>query len=343
MGEVTTFESRVASALGRLAQTCETYLVAVSGGPDSVSLLLAMVRLGFAKGDRLRVAHFDHQLRPESGDDAEFVAKLAERYSVPFHLGRPDPASDLREGPSLERAARDARYRFLCQIAEQVGAAVVLTAHTADDQVETVLHRLVRGTGLGGLAGIPEARSLTPALRVLRPMLSLRRAEVESYLEALGERGVTDASNRDPIFTRNRIRHDLLPLLRTTFNPRVDESLLRLASLAEETDALFGRLARVLLREAWLVRTSEEVSLRIGPLAGAEAILVREVIRRVLDEQSWPRGEIGHEELVSVAELVHRDPPAAIDLPKGLRAERRNRPEPLLRLRRRSTRLRLKS
>src|SRR3954468_11588552 len=165
-----------------------TTLVAVSGGADSVALLCGLAALKQGQGEgRLIAAHFNHQLRgAESDEDEAFVRRLARELTVDIEVG----SGDVRGGASgdgLEAAARSARYAFLTETARRSGARYVVTAHTADDQVETVLHRILRGTGLGGLAGIPRVRELTPGQALVRPLLSAGRADVTAYLLSLNQ------------------------------------------------------------------------------------------------------------------------------------------------------------
>ncbi len=228
-------------------------VVAVSGGADSVALL--EVLRGAADQGRLtiEVAHLDHSLRGASSrDDAEFTAARAQSLGLPFHLGQADVAREAREsGLSLEMAARAARYRFLAGVASSVGAPWVATAHHADDQAETLLLRLLRGTGTTGLSGMAVLSSLNgaPDICLWRPLLRVVRSEIEAYCAARGLAFRHDASNDDPRHLRNRVRQELLPLLET-YNPGVRKVLARLAENAagdaEVVDAAAGAtLARL--------------------------------------------------------------------------------------------------
>ncbi|MGQ9779762.1 MAG: tRNA lysidine(34) synthetase TilS [Bacillota bacterium] len=216
--------------------------VAVSGGVDSVCLLHLLRELEDYRLDLL-VFHIDHGLRPESPEEAAFVQELAGRLGLPFFLGRPAVRAYARlHRLSLEMAARELRYAELRRMAHEAGAVRVALGHHRDDQVETVLLRLVRGTGLEGLAGIPPVRE---GGLFVRPLLPITRAELRQYAEENGLGWVEDTSNRDTTIFRNRVRHLLLPYLRQEFNPRVDRALLDLAALARETLAcLEEKLAR---------------------------------------------------------------------------------------------------
>jgi tRNA(Ile)-lysidine synthase len=220
-----------------------TVLVAVSGGSDSVALLRGLAAIRIAGPGRLVVGHFNHGWRgQESEADEQFVTSLAAQLELPTEVGQaarstsssgPDPR-DGRKSKRTEAAARRARYRFLEETATRLGARYVVTAHTADDQAETILQRIIRGTGIAGLAGIRRARPLGPAVTLLRPVLEFRRCELRAYLQSLGQEFREDASNADRRFTRNRIRHELLPLLTEHYYPGAAESLIRLGTLAAE-------------------------------------------------------------------------------------------------------------
>ncbi|MEX2317026.1 MAG: tRNA lysidine(34) synthetase TilS [Pirellulales bacterium] len=217
----------------------DTHVVlGVSGGADSVALLRAVLALNGRCGGRgaVRVAHLNHGLRGPAADaDQAWLEQLCGQLGVPISVGHANVSGLASEqGDGWEAAARTARYSFLQTVAEEVGARFVAVAHTADDQAETVLHRIVRGTGLAGLAGMPVSRPLSASVSLVRPLLAARRGEVLEYLAAVGQEYRTDDLNADARFTRNRLRHELLPLLREKLNPEVDSALLRLASQAGE-------------------------------------------------------------------------------------------------------------
>jgi tRNA(Ile)-lysidine synthase len=195
-------------------------VVAVSGGPDSTALLHALSRAAPRLKLQLTAAHLDHGLRRASAADARRVAALCATLDLPLVSRREAPRD------SSEEAARDLRFAYLEEVATNVGAATIALGHTADDQAETVLLHLIRGAGLEGLA----AMQVREGLR-FRPLLRTWRTDIQEHCHRHGLEPVDDATNRDPKFTRNRVRHQLLPLLET-FNPQVKESLLRLAASA---------------------------------------------------------------------------------------------------------------
>lgn len=221
-----------------------TVLCAVSGGADSVCLLDLVRRLGDVT---VLCAHFDHGIRgAESARDAAFVEALCKEWGVPFFPGRGDvPAYAAANGLSIETAAREARYAFLERTAKEQGADVIATAHNLNDNAETILFRMARGTGLHGLTGIPARRG-----RIVRPLLQTPRRDIEEYLTARGIPHVEDSTNAETDAARNRIRLDVLPKLES-IHPgaaagiaRMSETLAEdeafLASLAEEKLALWG-------------------------------------------------------------------------------------------------------
>jgi tRNA(Ile)-lysidine synthase len=229
-------------------------IAAVSGGADSVALLTALAALKRAGTGKLIVAHFNHQARgAESDEDENFVQQLAEQLQLPFLAGRSESGAT---GPAarngFEAAARAVRYAFLTDAARKTGARYVTVAHTADDQAETVLHRIVRGTGIAGLGGMPRARLLAPGVTLIRPMLPLRRQEVRTYLRRTGQTWREDASNANRNWTRNRIRGELLPQLARDYNPAVVQSLVRLGRLAREAQEVVDCEAGALLERAVL-------------------------------------------------------------------------------------------
>jgi tRNA(Ile)-lysidine synthase len=237
----------------RLLQPGDRVAVAVSGGADSVALLRVLLELRQELGVVLSVAHFHHGIRGAEADaDQQFVRELAERYGLELDSGAADvPARARVQKSSLETAARDLRHQwFAALLGKDHGKAdKIATAHTLDDQAETVLMRLLRGTGSRGLAGIfPMQRER----RLVRPLLEVTRREVEAYLTAIAQPWREDSSNRDRSHTRNRVRHELLPLLERDFNPAIRHTLADLAEVARaeaeywnaEASSMLSRLLR---------------------------------------------------------------------------------------------------
>jgi tRNA(Ile)-lysidine synthase len=276
-------------------------VLAVSGGPDSMALLHGAHRL-VRDGRRqwsLTVAHLDHGLRPDSRADASHVTEVARSLDLQFRGERVDVAALAREeGRSTEDAGREARYRFLERVADELGrAARIATAHTADDVAETILLRIARGSGLRGLRGIPARRG-----RVIRPLLGERRATLRAALDAAGIAYLKDATNEDPAAAdRNRIRHEVLPALEQ-LNPRIVEALQRLGRLAtgddEALDAIAaGELARRRTPDGidWRHPPARAIGRRVMRLAAGEPAPSAERIEALLDAAEGLRGGLNIE------------------------------------------------
>ena len=240
------------------------------------------------------VAHLDHGLRTGSAADASRVATTAEQLNLPFRTERLDVAALARaEGRSIEDAGRQARYRFLERVADELGPrALIATAHTADDVAETILLRITRGSGLRGLRGIPARRG-----RVIRPLLGEHRAALRAALDAAGIAYLADPTNDDPAAAdRNRIRHDVLPALEQ-LNPRIVEALLRLGGMAaDDDDALDAIAAAELARRRaadgidWRHPPARAIGRRVLRLAAGAPAPSAERIEALLDAAEGPRG-----------------------------------------------------
>ncbi len=257
-------------------------IVALSGGPDSCALLLALCEAADVAilPRPIGAAHFHHGLRGADADaDAAFAAALCARLGVPcvIGLGNASPAP----GQSPHDAARNARYAFFDEAARDFDANLVATAHTKDDQAETVLMRVLRGTGVDGLAGIPPRRELRNGLAVVRPLLEQTRADVEAYLTECCIEARRDPSNDNARYTRARVRA-VLPALAADFNPRLPDALARLAENAASDAALLNTMADELWVKTVYSSKPGGVSLRLVALRGAPAPLRRRVLLRAL-------------------------------------------------------------
>jgi len=221
----------------RLFSPGDRVLAGVSGGADSVAMLHALSLLAPASDLDLVSAHLDHRIRGENSTaDARFVRRLCTGLGVRCILGRSDvPCRARRKHISLEMAAREARYEFFARAAKQCQASVVATAHTADDQAETVILNLARGAGPAGLGGIPR-QIVRRGLRVVRPLLGVTRKQVLAYLNANRLSWREDESNREEDHLRNRVRHQVLPLLERALNPKIRQALARTADVMREED-----------------------------------------------------------------------------------------------------------
>lgn len=294
-------------------------VVGASGGPDSTALLAALAALG--PRERLVAAHLDHGLRgDEARADRDAAAAIAARLGVAFVDGQADAAEEAqRRGTgSLEAAARAVRYRFLTGVARERGAALVAVGHTSDDQAETVLLRLLRGSGLAGLAGIPRRRRLADGVTLVRPLLRVTRGGpggVDDYLRATGllDLVVKDGSNDDPRFMRNRLRAEVLPLVRDRVNPRADDALLRLAAQARRARKHLDRAAAGLLVEA-----EAPSGWALAPLRAADAAVRGQALQRLVAAHAPDRASAAHVRQLERIVLRGR---GRCDLPGDVRLE----------------------
>ncbi len=254
--------------------------MAISGGADSVALLCALIPLATECKIRLIAAHLNHGIRPDASEDVAFVQALCRRLGVPLEIEIADvPAAARAERRSLEMQGRTLRYAFFRRIATTHHANAVLTAHTRDDQAETLLLNLCRGCGPAGLGGIPPD-TVVQGARIVRPLLAVSRADIEAELIAAGEPWREDATNQDPAFRRNAIRHEILPLIKSHLNPRATEALVRAASLLREDNALVDMLAMEAARA--LHPADDPGCLRCTPFCALAPPLRRRILVRWL-------------------------------------------------------------
>jgi tRNA(Ile)-lysidine synthase len=283
-------------------------LVAVSGGPDSTALVAGLAELRATYGLTLTAAHVDHALRPESAAEADAVATLCARLGLTLERRR----VAIGRGPGLEARARRERYRALREVAAGAGADWVVTGHTLDDQAETVLLHLLRGTGRRGLGGMARARG-----RLWRPLLAATRTDVRRFLADRDLPFATDRSNADLAHTRNRVRRLLVPFLEAEFNPRLRHALAEAAIRLADEDALLDALAR--RRMATLVEGE-----RLDVAAAAEPpALARRIIRMWLAWQGGRRPNARHVE--AVLALAAAGAPGSVPVPGPARVVREGR------------------
>ena len=295
------------SFTAQVKRTLETYdmiapdervMVAVSGGADSVALLYALRDLGVP----LEVAHFDHQTRGgESAEDTRFVLALTEKLKVRFHTeSQPVEAGALIAGLSFEQYAREVRYAFLRRITLARGCAALATAHHADDQAETMLMRILRGTTPAGITGIPVVR-VEAGVRIIRPLFYCARPAIEHWLRERGVEWREDESNRDPQYLRNRVRHVLIPELRRSYNPQLREALMRLAEAQRCENDLLSRLTAEAIKEC--------VDERGAIDREAFSKLHEALRRRGVVQLAWQRGiDCPFDRVVEACEFIDRAP-----------------------------------
>ena len=293
-----------------------TILVSVSGGADSVALLDLAVREARSRRWRLHVLHVDHGWRPDSGDDARFVRELARSLGLPSSGYRiRQDAWDRSALGSREATARALRRRAARRLATRIGARAVLLGHNRDDQVETILLQLLRGTGLRGLVGMPPRRGIW-----VRPLLEVGREELREYLRRRQIDWREDSSNQDLRYLRNRLRHRLLPLIEAEIRPGAAKSLLRMADALRSQALRFDRE----VQDAWIAlspeRDGEAIRLDRPKLANYDPDLVEGILQRAFRAVSKGPAQLGQAHLRALEQALRNSVPRQFDLPSGVRA-----------------------
>ena len=309
------FEKSLAAAWPPEKWQDVTVLAAVSGGPDSVALLTAVQSLRHQGSGILEVAHFNHGFRGKAAqEDERFVRRLCEKLGLPLHLGRGAP-----ENPRTELSAREHRYRFLEETANRTAARYLITAHTADDQAETILHHIARDTRLRGGERIARPGAVPAMTTLVRPLLELRRQTVLEYLSDCQQPFRTDATNLTPQYTRNRIRNTILPLLCEQVNEAAVEAIQRLGLLAAEAQGVIDAEVDRLLDQGVTFHDARTVTMQVEPLRRVSKYLVREVFIRIWQKQLWPQQSMGFEQWNELADLIRSPRETARDLPGSIR------------------------
>ncbi len=275
-------------------------LAAVSGGADSVALLYILHELADSMQIKITVAHLNHGLRGKEADkDAAFVRQAAKKLRLPFVLGRADVAGEARcNGVSLEMAGREARYKFLARTARKTGAGIIATAHTADDQAETLLLKLARGAGPRGLCGISKETFLH-GIKIVRPLLGTDRNEIIDFLKRKHISWREDESNKDLMFLRNRVRHEILPLLEKKLNPAIRQTLLKTAEVLRDEDQWLEVLALDMLEDCRSDSGLVIERLKRLPVAG-----LRRVVRLWLVSAGVDSEQAGFDTIAGIAKLL---------------------------------------
>ena len=291
-------------------------VVAVSGGPDSVALLRALILLSSEYRLRLTTAHLNHGLRgTESEEEADFVRRISNEMGIACIC----KTADIRllqcgKGQSLEEIGREERYRFLNDTADRCGARKIATGHHRDDQAETVLINLIRGSGLEGLKGIVPVRDD----RIIRPLLDVSKEEILDFLNHEGLAYRVDSSNLDPIYLRNRIRRDLIPDLKARYNPRIVSSLCHMAEIIRRDDDYLQTVTNQILHDWGITPGAADVHLPISSLLGLHKAIQGRIIKCLL-EAATPSGKgIGFRHIEAVLALLrppYHDRKTSLDLP----------------------------
>ena len=295
----------------------DTNVLGISGGADSVCLLKILARWKEAWGISLRAVHVHHQLRGEEADaDERFVRELCENEGIPCRVFHEDvQGMAQREKIGLEEAGRIARYRCFATVCEDVGGGKIALAHHQDDLAETMLHHLVRGTGMAGLCSLKPVSG-----NRIRPLLCLEKEEILVYLKAAGQPWRTDSSNLEDDYTRNRIRHHVLEELKTEVNPRAVRHMAQLSEELEETRVVLAQVAAEKRRQ--YVRKSEKGMLLAEELKKEPDLIGRQIVHDLLKEISGKQKDFTRIHVEAVQELWNRKVGARRDLPYGMQAIR---------------------
>lgn len=320
------FLTALAAGLDSMGFWAGPAVVAVSGGADSVALLVGIAKLAAGRGSTppLTVAHAVHDVRPTAERDATMVAALAGRLGLPCRTGAIAVRHAAHGGEGLEGLARRLRYRFLLDVAREAGAGSVAVAHTAADQAETILHRIARGTGIVGLAGMPARRRLGDGVELIRPLLEVPAREPRAFLAGQGVTWCEDETNVDRRYARNFLRHEILPRLTAGPYPSVQASLVRLGRQAAAAAAALEGVARGLLDAHATKRADGAVVIDAGALAECDPHLVAEMFAVLWRREGWPRRHMtdGHYRRLAafVITAASGEPRGAGDFPAGVSA-----------------------
>lgn len=297
-----------------LIQKGDTVLIGVSGGPDSLALLLKLFSLKSKLGLTLHIAHLDHGFRKDSFSDALFVKSWGKKLNLPVTIRRLANWQNRQKG-SLEEFFRDERLKFLIQTAKKIKADKVALGHNLDDQAETVLMRLLRGTGLSGLCGISPKRTIKKVV-FIRPLLETTRSQINSFLKNKAVKPRLDSTNQKDIFLRNKIRHHLIPLLKNEYNTNI---LKGLANLAQSVSYDYEYLDQVTKRSL----KGNPLRLDIGKIMKLHPAILRLKLRQAITHLQGNTRRISFQHIKELEDLIqYRPNKAIVNLPKGICAQK---------------------
>ena len=307
-----------------MAEPGDGVLAAVSGGADSVCLLLVLKALEKSLGIHVAAFHLNHGLRGEEADrDEAYVRELCEHLQVPLKAVREDVAAHAREhGFSEEEAGRILRYQWLEKTAAEWNCQRIATAHHKDDQTETVLMNLFRGSGLRGLGGIRPVRELDAERTIIRPLLCMNRREIEAYLLEEKVSWCEDSTNRELVYARNKVRNELIPWIRENVNERAEEHILKTAVFASQADEYFASQAEMLLEDDRNERSTSCVEIETKIFDAQPDIMKSYLIRAMIARLTGSVKDISGRHIEAISALCGPGGGTVADLPYGLRAVR---------------------
>ncbi len=299
----------------------DTVLIGVSSGPDSVCLLHVLNELKDEYNLSLRIAHLNHGFRgQEAEEDAKFVQEMGESLGIPVIAEYSDiPAYAKKWHISKQEAAREVRYRFFDSVADKTGADSIALGHTADDQAETFLMRLLRGAGPHGLSGIPPVRD-----KIIRPLAGVFREEIIEYLSEHDIRYRIDSSNLSPVYLRNKIRLELIPYLEREFNPNIMDTIVRSLNIIRDEDLFLDNYVRKIFQDMVINESDGMIQFDVKRLITCEEPVKRRLVRHAVESVKGSGGiALSFPHVDDALSLLHDDKAGEIDFPAGVSAERR--------------------
>lgn len=305
----------------RMLESGDRVIVGVSGGPDSMALLYALNQIKEKYNLVLKVAHLNHGFRGEEAQrEAQFVEEMAQKLELPFEVKAFDvPAYKKKSSLSSQEAARVIRYQFLEDVRKKFNAKKIALGHNANDQAETLMMWLLRGTGVKGLSGIPPVREGG----IIRPLIETTREEIEVYLKEREIPFVIDSSNQKTDYLRNRLRHELLPLLEEHYNPQLVKSLVQTASILRREDEYLENIAKDLLKEIVVSKDSRSVVIDSKGLLALPSVIQMRCVRGVLEQVKGDLRRISSTHIYDIIKIVSNDKPhRVLKLPEGIRVEK---------------------
>lgn len=300
-----------------MIQKGDSVLIGVSGGPDSMALLHALMALSDFMDLRLGIAHLNHCLRKSAADnDEKFVRSVAKEYELPMFAEKKDILQERKKtGFSIEEAGREARYNFFNAVCQKHPFDKIAVGHHYDDNAELILLNLLRGSGPAGISGIPAIRG-----KIIRPLIRTPRSEIMNFLKSQKIDYVIDQSNNDEQFTRNKIRHQLIPKLKSTYNPRISETLNRLGTILQSEEEWIGALVNPLFNQVLLQSNDQRIKLSISALLDVHMAAQRRIIRKAILKIKGDLRRISFSHIDAIILIINKNfTDANLDLPDQIR------------------------